>query len=194
MSATAASTTTPIRSSESGFVSLEDFLAYYTNREDPYKYEWNGGSVEQKPRTMNRDQLYLFQNLLRLFMQTNSFANNGLLTCEVDMFLPFANRTRRPDIAYLSGEQMKASRDGRPTVCPFVMEVISQNDQVNEVEDKKKEYFSNGVQVLWIIFPKAQKVEVYHSLKDVKICLAEDVCSAAPVLPDFELTVEALFA
>lgn len=194
MTATAVSPTIPIQISESGFVSLEDFLAYYTNREDPFKYEWNGGLVEQKPRTMNRDQFFLFQNLLELFMKTTAYAAKGLIMAEVDMFLPFANRTRRPDIAYLSGEQMKASRDGKPTVCPFVIEVISQTDQVNEVEDKKQEYFSNGVQVLWIIFPKAQKVEVYHSVKDVKVCLENDLCSAAPVLPDFELTVKDLFA
>jgi len=134
------------------------------------------------------------QNLQRLFVKTSGFSNGGLLPTEVDMFLPFANRTRRPDIAYLSSEQMLASRDGKPTVCAFVIEVISQNDQINDVEEKKVEYFANGVQVLWIIFPKSKKVEVYHSIKDVTICLNEDKCSAEPVLSDFEISVKALFA
>ncbi len=113
---------------------------------------------------------------------------------EVDMFLPSANRTRRPDIAYLTAEQMKASRNGQPTVCPFVIEVVSKNDQANEIEEKLIEYFANGVEVAWIIFPKVKKVEVYRSRKDVTICFDDDICSAAPVLPDFEISVNTLFA
>lgn len=193
MSTTTATLPTSSSAPEPGFVSLTDFLVEYSNREDPFKYEWNGGVVEQKPRTMNRNQLIIFKNLLEIFMQTTGKAAGGLLTCEVDMFLPFANRTRRVDIAYLTGEQMRASSDNKPTVCPFVIEIIYKNDQANEVEEKKAEYFDNGVQVLWIIFPNSKKVEVYRSVKDVTICLNEDVCSAAPVLPDFEITVQELF-
>jgi Uma2 family endonuclease len=183
----------PVKMPDTGFVALQDFLLNYANREDPYKYEWNGGIIEKKPRTMTRDQLYLLQKLSRLFHSTKAFAEMGELTSEVDMFLPLANRTRRPDIAYLSGEQMQASKDGRPTVCSFVIEIISRNDQVNNLEEKKAEYFANGVQVLWIIFPHIQKVEVYQSLKAVTICTGNDRCSAAPVLPDFEISVHDLF-
>lgn len=176
------------------FVSLEDFLLHYSNVEAPFKYEWNNGIVEQRPRTMNREQFFIFQNLLDLFLKTKSFSNKGLLMCEVDMYLPFSNRTRRPDIAFLNGEQMNASRDGRPTVCQFVIEIISQNDQVSNLEDKKAEYFSNGVQILWVIYPNHQKVEVYRSLKEVQICLGDDICSADPVLPDFAISVSDIFA
>jgi Uma2 family endonuclease len=183
----------PVKMPDTGFVALQDFLLNYANREDPYKYEWNGGIIEKKPRTMTRDQLYLLQKLSRLFHSTKAFAEMGELTSEVDMFLPLANRTRRPDIAYLSGEQMQASKDGRPTVCSFVIEIISRNDQVNNLEEKKAEYFANGVQVLWIIFPQMQKVEVYRSIKEVNICTGNDRCSAAPVLPDFEISVHDLF-
>jgi Uma2 family endonuclease len=194
MSTTAATLRTPSSAPEPGFVSLTDFLVEYSNREDPFKYEWNGGVVEQKPHSFNRGQFFLLQNLQRRFIKTSGFSTGGLLTNGVDMFLPFSNRTRRPDIAYLSGEQMRASIDNKPTVCAFVIEIISQNDQVNDLEEKKAEYFDNGVQVLWIIFPNSKKVEVYRSVKDVTICLNKDVCNAAPVLPDFEITVQELFA
>jgi len=175
-------------------VSLEQFLLRYTNREDPFKYEWNKGVVEKKPRTMNRNQLFIFQNLLKRFLKTNSFAHDGALICEIDMLLPKAERTRRADIAYLSGEQMKASRDGVPSVCSFVMEVISKNDQINEVAEKLTEYFADGVQLVWVIFPQIQKVEVWRSVRDVTICFGDDVCTAAPVLDDFQLTVNEIFA
>lgn len=175
-------------------ISLQTFLERYANREQPYKYEWNKGVVEKKPRTMNRDQFLLLQKLMRLFAQTQAYSAMGELLAEVDMYLPRAERTRRADIAYLSGEQMRASRNGEPSVCPFVIEVVSKNDQINDMEDKKIEYFANGVQVLWIVFPQAQKVEVYQSPKNVTICFGDDICSAAPVLPDFEISVRELFA
>ncbi len=141
-------------------MSLEQFLLRHTNREDPFKYEWNKGIVEKKPRTMNRNQFEILQKLMRLFARTTAYTTMGGMICEVDMFLPKAERTRLVDIAYLSGEQMKAFRNGDPSVCAFVAEVISKNDQINEVEKKLKEHFADGVQVMWGIFPQIQKVEV----------------------------------
>lgn len=175
-------------------VSLESFLARYTNREDPYKYEWNNGVVEKKPRTMNRDQLFIYQNLLKFFVRLKAFAEGAALICEIDMLMTSVNRTRRADIAYLTNVQMAASRNGEPSVCFFVAEVISKNDQINEVEEKLQEYFDNGVQVVWVIFPKLKQVKVYHSIRNIMVCFGEDICSAAPVLPDFKISVNDIFA
>ena len=69
------------------YVPLERFLLRYTNREDPYKYEWNNGVVEKKARTMNRDQLFIAQNLLKRFILTKAFAEKGALLCEIDFEL-----------------------------------------------------------------------------------------------------------
>jgi len=186
-------TAAKVTSSGKRTISLQNFLARYTNREDPFKYEWNNGIVEKKARTMNRDQFLIFQHLLQVFLKTKAYREGALLMAEVDMYLPFANRTRRTDIAYLTSEQMKKSHDNEPTVCPFVIEVISKNDQANEVGQKLIEYFADGVEVVWVVFPKVKKVEVYRSRKEVTICFDDDICSAAPVLPDFEISVNALF-
>lgn len=176
------------------FMPLDRFLLRYSNREDPYKYEWNNGIVEKKPRTINRDQFIILQNLMRRFIKTKAYTMMGELIAEVDMFLPSARRTRRADIAYLSGIQMKASKNGDPSICDFVVEIISKNDQINDLDTKIQEYFENGVQVVWVIFPKLEKVEVLRSVKDITVCLKDDLCSAAPVLDDFEITVKEIFA
>jgi Uma2 family endonuclease len=185
---------TAVKRAAKRLVPLERFLLRYTNREDPYKYEWNKGVVEKKSRTMNRDQLFILQNMLDHFYKTKAFSKRGVLMCEIDMYLPGADRTRRADIAYLSGEQMKASRDGNPSVCTFVAEIVSKNDQINELEEKLEQYFENGVQVVWVIFPKLKKVHVLRSVRDVTVCLENDVCSAAPALDDFKITVQEVFA
>jgi Uma2 family endonuclease len=175
-------------------IALEKFLELYTNRETPYKYEWNNGIVEKTERTMNRDQFPLLRKLLRLFETTKAHAEGGILTTEVDMFLPKTRRTRRADIVFVSAELMEKAADNEPTVCPFVIEIVSKNDQINENDTKLIEYFQNGIEVVWFIIPKLQKVEVYTSIRDVKLCYAEDICSAAPVLPDFQISVNDLFS
>lgn len=96
-------------------------------------------------------------------------------------------------LAVLAGGQVDDSVSGEATVCPFVIEVISKNDQINEVEEKIIEYFENGVQVVWVIFPKIKKVEIYTSIQVVKICFGDNICSAAPVMPDFNISVNEIF-
>ncbi len=174
-------------------ISLEKFLEKYSNREDPFKYEWNEGIVEKTDRTMNRNQFAIYRKLLKLFYKTVFFAQDGILMSEVDMYLPTINRTRRADIAILAGGQVDDSASGEATDCSFVIEIISKNDQINEVEEKIIEYFENGVQVVWVIFPKIKKVEVYTSIEDVKICFGDTVCSAMPVMADFNISAKDIF-
>jgi Uma2 family endonuclease len=162
-------------------------------REDPFKYEWNKGIVEKTERTMNRNQFAIYRKLLKLFYKTAFFDQEGILMSEVDMYLPTINRTRRADIAVLTGGQVDDSTSGKATVCSFVIEIISKNDQINEVEEKIIEYFENGVQVVWVIFPKIKKVEVYTSIEDVKICFGDTVCSAMPVMTDFNISAKDIF-
>ena len=183
------------KTSEKGkrFITLEKFIERYTNREDPFKYEWNNGTIEKKPKTMNRDQTKILQKLMRLFAKTKAYTEGGELINEVDMLMKSAKRTRRADIVYMTAQQISESDNGILTVCPFVVEVISKNDQINEVGEKMIEYFENGVEVVWVVFPKLKKVEIYTSVQNVIICFDKNICSAEPVLSDFKISVNDLF-
>ena len=114
------------------------------------------------------------------------------LVAELDMFLPTANRTRRADFGVLTAKQVVASVNDDMSPARFVIEIISKNDQINEVGQKLIEYFNNGVEVVWVIFPTLKKVEIYRSLRDITICFDADICSTSPVLPDFEISVDNL--
>jgi Uma2 family endonuclease len=175
-------------------ISLERFHRLYEDREDDYLYEWNNGIVEKTPRTINRSQLEIVQILSRFFTSTEAYRKMGELEKEVKMFLPKANRSRVADLAYLTAEQVKEKEDLKPSVCEFVIEVISKNDRADDIEIKLDEYFADGVKVVWQIFPKLKKVEVYTSPESVTICRGATVCSAAPVLPDFNIKAEVIFA
>jgi Uma2 family endonuclease len=76
----------------------------------------------------------------------------------------------------------------------LLLKSSQKNDQINEVNEKVIEYFANGIEVVWVILPRVKKVEVYTSVKNMTICFGDDICSAAPVLPDFTISVNELFA
>lgn len=99
---------------------------------------------------------------------------------------------RRPDIAFFTNNQIEKAKKGNDEIPEFVIEVISENDNINKVEAKISEYYKAGVKVVWLILPEEKSVHVYTSRRDVKICIENDICSAAPVLPEFEIGVDAL--
>jgi Uma2 family endonuclease len=183
----------PTKKSTPRLISLETFHRLYDEREDDYRYEWHNGSVEKTPRTMNRSQLEIVQILSRFFATTEAYREMGELEKEVKMFLPKANRTRIADLAFLTAEQVKEKNDVTPSICEFVIEVISKTDRADDIDFKIDEYFADGVKVVWQIFPKLKKVEVYTSPESVTICRGDTVCSASPVLKDFNIKADAIF-
>ncbi len=157
---------------------------------DGFKYEWFDGELIQFQK-LNKKQLYFFQVLVKLLID-KGLHKNGMLIAEPDVNLT-KTQIRRPDIAFFTNEQYKLGREGIDIIPEFVIEVISENDNVYKLEDKITEYFKAGVKVIWNILPHHECVYVYTSRKTVYICLEDDVCSASPALAGFEFTVNELF-
>lgn len=170
---------------------LEEFLVWEPR--DGFKYEWNDGEIIKFAK-MKKKHLVIIRTLNRLFVITAAHQNGGELIMEQDVILT-GIQMRRPDLAYFSGEQIdnSVSSDENP-IPAFLIEVVSPSDDAEKVEEKLAEYFKSTIQVVWHIYPENRVVYVYTSRKSVKICTDDDVCSAAPVLPDFEISVNELFA
>lgn len=165
---------------------LEEFERWESN--DGYKYEWNDGELIRFTG-MKRKHLKIIKILNRLFLLTIAHKEGGELICEQDVMLN-GIQLRRPDMAFFTDEQIKS--EGDEPIPAFCIEIISSNDQINDVKKKIKEYFKHGVRVVWVILPEEDMVEVYTSVKNVKICLEDDICSAEPVLDDFKISVNEL--
>jgi Uma2 family endonuclease len=176
-------------------ISIETYSRIYAQKEDSYRYEWNNGNIEKTARlSMNRSQLKIVSNLSRLFMHTQAFKKMGELEREVIMFLPKSNRNRVADLAYLTKEQISEQNDLYPSISTFVIEIISKNDKASDVQEKLEQYFVNGVQVVWQIFPNQKTVHVYTSPVDIKICKGSTICSASPALDDFNVSGNDIFS
>ncbi|QRR03420.1 Uma2 family endonuclease [Dyadobacter sandarakinus] len=171
--------------------SLEAFLQWEPL--DGFKYEWNDGEIIRFEK-MKKKHLFLIRKLQQLFFRTSSFSKGAALIMEQDVMLT-GIQLRRPDLAFFSGTQIDNSESSNQEPIPeFVIEVISPNDDAEQVEEKLAEYFLAAVRVVWHIYPENEVVYVYTSRKNVKICTDSDTCSAAPIVPDFEITVEQLFS
>ena len=170
---------------------FEEFLRW--EPVDGYKYEWNDGEVIRFEK-MKKKHLVIIRTLNRIFLSTSAHQVGGELIMEQDVMLT-GIQMRRPDLGYFSGPQIDNSQSSDEEPIPeFVIEIISPTDDAIKVEEKLAEYFKANVKVVWHIFPDNEVVYVYTSRKQVKICTDNDMCSALPVIPDFEITVNELFA
>ncbi len=170
-------------------ISWETFQKVYLEREDGFKYEWVYGYVEKTPRTIDKKQFFVIENLLVL-LDTLRYEKkaDGRLIPEGDNF--FSGAHRRPDIAYYTHEQIRlAQNDKANKVVPqFVIEVISTHDQMNKAVEKMKNYRAAEVPIIWQIFPNQNEIHVYRG-KQMTVCVGDDVCSAEPVIEGFKLSV-----
>jgi Uma2 family endonuclease len=174
-------------------ISWLEFQKRYLSRENGYKYEWLNGEVV-KFKAMDYTQFFIIRNLHNLFEQLRSLGKlSGILIPEGDIF--FGSNHRRPDVAYLTDEQIDRTAYGENQVPLFVIEIVSSNDQMNAVTSKMDNYRSAGVQVVWLILPNHQQVQVFsgEKLNRMTVCTDEDICSAIPVLPDFGMSANEVF-
>ena len=111
---------------------------------------------------------------------------------------PTVRRKRRPDVAFVSYErwprQRRVPRTEAWEVVPnLAVEVVSPSDRGNDIVDKVSEYFSVGVECVWVVFPSQEQVYIYESPSRVRILTRADELRGEPVLPHFRLPLTALF-
>lgn len=171
-------------------ITWEAFKTKYLNREDKFKYEWVNGTVEKTQRTMNQEQYYIWFNLKDWLSKLRKTPTDlGEFLVETDSF--FGKKHRRPDIAYFDSSQIKLMRHANQEPM-FVVEVISNTDQMQRVYTKMSDYRAAQVAVVWHVFPILQEVHVYHG-KKMTICVGDDICSAEPVIQGFKMSVKDVF-
>ncbi|MFT4761411.1 MAG: Uma2 family endonuclease [Paraglaciecola sp.] len=173
-------------------ISWEDFECEYLSREDEWKYEWINGYVEKTKRTMNQYQFFILNNLKDLFDELKIEGKiSGYLGVEMDAYF-LENIHRIPDVAYYSLAQNVKMAAGENQVPEFVIEIILKTDNINRVNRKVQNYREAKVAVIWHVFPELEEVHIYHDDKMV-ILKGTRICSAAPILSDFEITVNDVF-
>lgn len=130
------------------------------------------------------------------FATSNRF---GRVVTEVLFVLQADPRLRRrPDIALVSRERWPLNRQVPPAaawdVIPdLAVEINSPTDLIADLMDKIEEYFTAGVRLVWVIYPKHRKVYAYDSPTSVRILQSGDELDGGAVLPGFRFSLAGLF-
>jgi Uma2 family endonuclease len=73
-------------------------------------------------------------------------------------------------------------------ICPdFVVELVSESDDLKEIEEKMQEYVDNGLGLGWLIIPKTRQVKIYRPQQATEILESPMSLSGESVLVDFVL-------
>jgi Uma2 family endonuclease len=105
---------------------------------------------------------------------------------------------RIPDVAFVSRKRL---RDGKmpsqpiPRLVPnLAVEVISRGNTNDEMQLKLGEYFEAGVELAWLIHPRARTVEVFTTRESSVTLKESQTLTGGEVLPGFRVKVRTLFA
>lgn len=106
--------------------------------------------------------------------------------------------TRSPDSSWVRQERWdtlsKDQKKGFAPLCPdFVLELVSETDDFETLQNKMCEYIDNGCCLGWLIDPKQQRVEIYEPDQEVVVLESPTKLSGEDVLPGFTLNLEGIW-
>ena len=109
----------------------------------------------------------------------------------------FGGQLRAPDVSFVRRDQRpqglvsRGYADGAPALA---VEVVSPSNTVEEMEQKRHEYFAAGAELVWIVLPVTQTVQVWTTPQTCTTLGREDQLTGGDLLPGFAVTVGDIFA
>jgi Uma2 family endonuclease len=109
-----------------------------------------------------------------------------------------SSAVRSPDAAWVSNERWNAltleEQTKFPPLCPdFVIELMSNSDDLKDAVEKMHKWIANGCQLAWLIFPKSEEVRIFRANGTVDLIVGFDnVLSGENILPNLEFNLSFL--
>ncbi len=156
----------------------------------------NGRKIEAVP--MGAYELRLATILTFYLEQAGRRSSSGIAVMEMLFELSDA-RHRRPDVAFVSYERWprheRIPRSNAWSVIPdLAIEVISRTNTFDEIEQKVHEYFTAGVNQVWVVSPaQQQQVYCYSAPTESRILSVGQSLTGGDLLSDFTLPLADLF-
>jgi Uma2 family endonuclease len=157
----------------------------------------DGARVEMPPTSVDSQVLAC---KVAYHLNDHAFGKNFGRACVNVLFkLPLpADRSRRPDAAFIPYSRWAKNRPVPATdvweVLPDLsVEVVSPNDESDEIETKVLEYLEAGARLVWVVYPRHESVYVYESPQQVRRLTRGDTLDGGVVLPGFQLPLIELF-
>ncbi|MBV8885471.1 MAG: Uma2 family endonuclease [Chroococcidiopsidaceae cyanobacterium CP_BM_RX_35] len=106
--------------------------------------------------------------------------------------------TRSPDVSWMRIERWNTlTQEQRKKILPlcpdFVIELVSETDELEDAQVKMQEYLESGLRLGWLINPKARQVEIFRPNQEVEILDSPTTLSGEDVLPEFVFNLQPIF-
>lgn len=110
--------------------------------------------------------------------------------------------SRIPDVMFYAGNRLAQYREQNPDyrerpyaiVPDLVIEVVSPNDKVSDLDEKIDAYLQDGVRLIWVFDPQRRKVTVHDPDQENPIIFRGDaILDGGDVLPNFRLSLSQIF-
>jgi Uma2 family endonuclease len=102
-----------------------------------------------------------------------------------------------PDVGYISKARLPEIPPREVPLPPdLAVEVVSPTDDLREVQKKARLYLRHGVQVVWVVYPEDQTLDIYTAAEGgvlVQTLGPEDKLTCPALLPDFTLPLAEVF-
>jgi len=178
-----------------GLATEADVLALRSSPERRL-YELVDGVLVEK--AMGFRESYLAGVLVTMLSNFVGPRRLGIVLTPDGMVRLAAGLIRIPDVAFISWEHLPDRRlptEPIPTLAPeLVVEVLSVGNTAAEMARKRQEYFSAGVQAVWLIDPRARTVEVYTAPEQSTLLNATHTLEGGTILPGLRLSLRDFFA
>jgi Uma2 family endonuclease len=118
--------------------------------------------------------------------------NLGYVTGEAGGYIMPNGDALIPDVGYISKARLPEEPEREAPVPPdLAVEVKSPTDRKRAMRNKVERYLQHGTQIVWLVFPEEQVVEVYTAGKDsdVQTVTIDGTLDGGAVLPNFTLKV-----
>ncbi len=156
----------------------------------------NGEIIKQMPTGHKHGSIEaLLAILIGAYLLQNKIGR--VLTGETGLYTRRNPDTvRAMDVAYISNERYaRVTSASYLDIAPeLIIEVMSPGDSWSGVHEKIDEYFAADALQVWIVDPRREQVHVYSSPTNAAIYGAAETIAGGDILPQFSLSVAAIFA
>ena len=114
-------------------------------------------------------------------------------------FWMFNRNCRAPDVSFIPKARLKRLKSSPtaktffPGVPDLAVEVLSPNNSRSEMNERLRDFFSSGTQIVWLIDPETSCVEICRSLPQRRLIGPDGELDGEDLLPGFRYPINDLF-
>lgn len=166
--------------------------------EDGFMHEVVNGELIMSPKN-NFQHENICTRLLTALREFNRLHRLGAVRGSSAGFWMNNRNCRAPDISFIPKSRFDAlgfspnSRSFFPGAPDLAIEILSPSNSRREMDERLRDFFASGTQLVWIINPDTESVEVCHSLTKRALIGPGGFLDGEKLLPGFRFPIADLF-